>query len=303
MYSDAHFPLARPPPAATSTTAATAGEPEAPPSTRLILLSLPHHLTPSSLRAALSAPSSTPTASSSKTQPPPPSSAITDLKLYSGRHFAFVGYRTVDEAVRCKKWWDGAYLAGGRIKVEFVQDGVDKRPARREKRARDDGSGLASTSAASAETVVPKGASKRLKHSSALPTTSANAQPLGADAGKKRNRSEQQKDEFVELFSTKRASAADSGARTWEDTAPEVDMPAVAEDEAGAEDEAPTAGGEEEEMDDETWARKFMTSTLEEPAAKKTVQVVEAGSASRPEGADIEQDVRTLSFGAVSTLR
>lgn len=198
--------------------------------------------------------------------------------------------------MRCKKWWDGAYLEGGRIKVEYVQDGVDKRPAKREKRARDDSNGGVASTSSAAETVVPKGASKRLKHSSALPSTSANAQPLGADAGKKRNRSEQQKDEFLELFSTKRASAADSGARTWEDAAPEVDMPAVAETaEEEAQDDSPTAadGGEaEEEMDDEAWARKFMTSNLvDEPAAKKAVEIVEAGSAARPEGADLEQDV------------
>jgi len=79
-------------------------------------------------------------------------------------------------------------------------------------------------------------------------------------------------------------------------------MPAVAEaadDEAEAENDTPAAGGaEEEEMDDEAWARKFMTSSLEEPAAKKAVEVVEAGSAARPDGADIEQDVGTLLLAA-----
>lgn len=263
-----------------SAPAAAPAPQEAAPSTRLILLSLPSHLTPSTLRAALSAPASAPSSSSSPL-PPPPSSSITDLKLYSSRHFAFVGYKTSEEAERCRKWWDGAYLEGTRIKVEFVQDGVDKRP-KREKRSRDDHA----QPSIPADDVVLKGTSKRLKKSSGL-STDANA--LTIPEGRKRNRNEQQKDEFLELFTTKRASASDSNARTWEDGAPAVEVPmeAVEEQPEPVEEEKEDEGA----MDDEAWAKKFMTGNLEE-APTKEVQVVKADTSSRPAGADEDQDVR-----------
>lgn len=61
-------------------------------------------------------------------------------------------------------------------------------------------------------------------------------------------------------------------------------------------EEQPEPVDEEKEdegaMDDEAWAKKFMTGNLEEEAPTREVQVVKADTSSRPAGADEDQDVR-----------
>ena len=43
------------------------------------------------------------------------------------RRFAFVGYKTEDEARKAKEWFDGSYaLGGGKVKVDFVKDEVSE---------------------------------------------------------------------------------------------------------------------------------------------------------------------------------
>ena len=50
---------------------------------------------------------------------------VTDVRLVKKRRFAFVGYKTPDEARRAKEWFDGTFsLGGGKVKVDFVGDEV-----------------------------------------------------------------------------------------------------------------------------------------------------------------------------------
>ncbi len=85
-----------------------------PPRSRLIFLNLPPTLT-------------TPTFQSQLTSPPKlqGSTTITDLKLVTRRRFAFVGYKTEDEARRVKEYFDGSFGFGaGKVRVDFVKDEV-----------------------------------------------------------------------------------------------------------------------------------------------------------------------------------
>ena len=50
---------------------------------------------------------------------------MTDLKIVPKRRFAFVGYKSEDEAKRVKDWFDGSFGFGaGKVKVDFVRDQV-----------------------------------------------------------------------------------------------------------------------------------------------------------------------------------
>jgi hypothetical protein len=89
----------------------------APSRSRLIFRNLPPTLTPDTFRSHLTTP---PNLRSSTT--------ITDTKLVPKRRFAFVGYKTDDEARRVKEWFDGSFsFGGGKVQVEFVRDEVGPR--------------------------------------------------------------------------------------------------------------------------------------------------------------------------------
>jgi hypothetical protein len=51
---------------------------------------------------------------------------ITDLRLNRGRHIAFVGFKTLDQAHDAKKYFHRSYAFGGtfKLKVEFVEENV-----------------------------------------------------------------------------------------------------------------------------------------------------------------------------------
>lgn len=81
-------------------------------SSRLIIRNLAPTTTPASLREHLEAPEQL------------KGCVITDVKVVGKRRFAFVGYRSNEEAARVKDWWEGAYLGGSRVRVEEVRDEV-----------------------------------------------------------------------------------------------------------------------------------------------------------------------------------
>lgn len=81
-------------------------------SSRLIFRNLPNTVDLSTFRTHLSQPSQL------------ADTTLTDVKLVSKRRFAFVGYKTDDEARRAKEWFDGTFLGSGKIKVDFVDDDV-----------------------------------------------------------------------------------------------------------------------------------------------------------------------------------
>ncbi|KAK6907587.1 multiple RNA-binding domain-containing protein 1 [Kwoniella mangroviensis CBS 8507] len=78
---------------------------------RLIFLNLPSSIQQDTFRSTLTKPKSL------------LSCTITDLKLVPKRRFAFVGYKTAEEAQKVKDWFDGTFeFGGGKVKVDFVRD-------------------------------------------------------------------------------------------------------------------------------------------------------------------------------------
>lgn len=84
-------------------------------SSRVIVTNLPPSTTLDSFRTHLH---SSPSSSTSTTS----SLAITDVKVYSKRRFAFVGYKTPGDAAKAAAWWNGTWFAGARIKCDLVDE-------------------------------------------------------------------------------------------------------------------------------------------------------------------------------------
>jgi multiple RNA-binding domain-containing protein 1 len=83
---------------------------------RLIITSLPPSVTSSSLKSHFQ-------------QSAGPGGTITDVKIPhtphgQGRGFAFVGYRTEEEAEKAKEWFHNTWLEGRRVKVALVDVNV-----------------------------------------------------------------------------------------------------------------------------------------------------------------------------------
>lgn len=49
---------------------------------------------------------------------------LTDTKLVAKRRFAFVGYKTAEDAQKVKEWFNGTYIGTTKIAVEDVRDEV-----------------------------------------------------------------------------------------------------------------------------------------------------------------------------------
>jgi multiple RNA-binding domain-containing protein 1 len=50
---------------------------------------------------------------------------VTDTKLVPKRRFAFVGYKSAEEAQKVKDWFDGSFeFGGGKVRVEIVKEEV-----------------------------------------------------------------------------------------------------------------------------------------------------------------------------------
>jgi multiple RNA-binding domain-containing protein 1 len=87
---------------------------------RLIFKNLPPAITPESFKAKLAEPKTL------------AGVVVTDTKVVSNRRFAFVGYKSEDEAKRVKEWFDGSFaFGGGKVKVDLVRDEVSRRPQAR----------------------------------------------------------------------------------------------------------------------------------------------------------------------------
>ena len=80
----------------------------------MIVTNLPPSTTLDSFKTHLSSSPSTSTSTAS--------AAITDVKVYSKRRFAFVGYKTPEDASKAVAWWNGTWFAGARIKWELVDE-------------------------------------------------------------------------------------------------------------------------------------------------------------------------------------
>lgn len=83
---------------------------------RLIFRNLPPSLTADQFKSHLASP------------PSLKGTTVTDTKIVSKRRFAFVGYKTEDDAKRAQQWFDGSFsFGGGKVKVEVVRDDVSAR--------------------------------------------------------------------------------------------------------------------------------------------------------------------------------
>lgn len=80
---------------------------------RLIFRNLPPSLNIDTFKTSLQSPPSLKT------------TQITDTKLVAKRRFAFVGYKTEEEAKKVRDWFDGSFEFGNvKVKVELVNDEV-----------------------------------------------------------------------------------------------------------------------------------------------------------------------------------
>lgn len=59
---------------------------------------------------------------------------VTDTRVVAKRRFAFVGFRTDEDAAKVKEWFNGSFVfGGGKVKVEFVSEEPLAPKAKRQK--------------------------------------------------------------------------------------------------------------------------------------------------------------------------
>jgi multiple RNA-binding domain-containing protein 1 len=83
---------------------------------RLIVKNLPSYITPALLKEHFS-------------QSKGPEGTITDVKVVlkqdgTARRFGFVGFKTDEEALKAKEWYDKTFVDSTRIRVEIIDVGV-----------------------------------------------------------------------------------------------------------------------------------------------------------------------------------
>ncbi|KZT58178.1 RNA-binding domain-containing protein [Calocera cornea HHB12733] len=215
---------------------------------RLIVKNLPTYITDQRLRDNFSQQPSTSANRGSG------SYTLTDARIArkpdgTSRKFAFVGYKTHEEAERAKAWWDRTYIDGSRINVEVVEE-------KHEPRKRKTGD----------ENAPPD------------PRTSSTTRP--SKDGQSELKKDTQKDKFVNAMTTK------SKTRTWADDI--LPLPDSAKPEKhkkkvkGSTDDAVNGfahddradAAEEDEaraegISDLEWMRRRMTKSLEADAEGK----------------------------------
>jgi multiple RNA-binding domain-containing protein 1 len=83
---------------------------------RLIVKNLPSYITPTLLKEHFS-------------QPKGPHGTITDVKVIlkqdgAARRFGFVGFKTDEEALKAKEWYDKTFIDSTRVRVEIIDVSV-----------------------------------------------------------------------------------------------------------------------------------------------------------------------------------
>lgn len=83
---------------------------------RLIVKNLPSYVTPALLKEHFS-------------QSKGPTGTITDVKVIlkqdgTARRFGFVGFKTNEEALKSKEWYDKTFIDSTRVRVEIIDVGV-----------------------------------------------------------------------------------------------------------------------------------------------------------------------------------
>ena len=83
---------------------------------RLVVKNLPSYITPTLLKEHFS-------------QSKGPHGTITDVKVIlkqdgTARRFGFVGFKTDEEALKAKEWYDKTFIDSTRVRVEIIDVGV-----------------------------------------------------------------------------------------------------------------------------------------------------------------------------------
>ncbi|CAE6484494.1 unnamed protein product [Rhizoctonia solani] len=223
---------------------------------RLIVKNLPAYADDAQLRKHF--------AQSSALKPGQPSTAVslklTDIRLArrpdgKSRRFAFLGYKTNEEAVAAKKYFDRTYIGGSRISVEIVDSTKLQEPNK--KRAR---------------------TSKQEEHSQELATASSVERASTTDTqAPKVTKSSKVQDAFMEAFAhrNKGPSWLDNDASTVpaSETVSKQPAPRVVSPEREppeSEDDEAAGNGESAPMSDLDWMRAKMKKNLDdEPTVEK----------------------------------
>ena len=87
-------------------------------STRIIVRNLPHNITPGRLKSHFSTSRSGNTVFSGTVTD---AKLVTDPKSGRSRGFAFIGYRTAEEATNAVEWFNGTFVDMRKISVEIAK--------------------------------------------------------------------------------------------------------------------------------------------------------------------------------------
>ncbi|EAU87398.1 rRNA primary transcript binding protein [Coprinopsis cinerea okayama7 len=204
-------------------------------STRLVIKNLPPYCTPERLRQHFEG----------KHNPGAPRGQITDVKVSfkpdgTSRRFGFVGYKTPEEAVKAKEWFDRTFIDSARISVALVEDKPDARPNKRRRLASDE----------------PSSGSNTTK----LGKPSKSSDPSSSSTAPSTSNSNKHLDTFLEVMQPRNKGPS------WANDAavPEPVVPAAPAEEADASmEDKPEASAEQEGLSDMEWMRRRMTANVD----------------------------------------
>ncbi|KAF8830016.1 hypothetical protein HHX47_DHR2000128 [Lentinula edodes] len=211
---------------------------------RLIVKNLPPYVTPARLQQHFE-------------QKGSPAGTLTDVKVAfkndgTSRRFGFVGYKTNEEALTAKEWFDKTFVDSSKISVNIVEGVKDAPKPRPNKRPRIDDT--------SVEDVLVKSTTKA----------------LGSTAKSEKSKKDSQLDEFLEVMQTKEGPSWANGVSPEASTSATKldDSPLPAEDEPSA----------EEGLSDMEWMRRRMTETTDTAEQGIKVHIPVDPSTRQPKG-------------------
>ncbi|KAJ1310022.1 hypothetical protein OPQ81_006777 [Rhizoctonia solani] len=223
---------------------------------RIIVKNLPAYVDDAQLRKHFT--------QSSALKPGQPSTTVplnlTDVRLArrpdgKSRRFAFLGYKTNEEAIAAKKYFDRTYIGGSRISLEIVDSVKLKEPNK--KRAR--------TSTQDDRSQEPANFS-----------SSERATTIGTRSSKATKSSKVQ-DDFMEAFAHRNKGPSwldnEAGTSSVPGVAPKQPPPQIASSDEGSsrnEDDQAIDNVDPAPISDLDWMRARMKKNLDEPIVEKT---------------------------------
>ncbi|CAE7130141.1 unnamed protein product [Rhizoctonia solani] len=246
---------------------------------RLIVKNLPAYADDAQLRKHFT--------QSSAVKPGQPSAAVplnlTDVRLArrpdgNSRRFAFLGYKTNEEAIAAKKYFDRTYIGGSRISVEIVDSTKLQEPNKKRARTSNQGS-----------------------HPRKLTDTSSNERAIADTQAPKINKSSKVQDDFMEAFAHRNKGPSwldnDAGTASAAEIAPNQPDAQAAPSDAEPpenEDEENADNTEPAPMSDLDWMRARMKKNLDDgPPAEKAFYQDDSDNEMKAERTDPADDANT----------